>query len=204
MSLAEWVDAAQGIPPWLVVGGLFVASFAEYVVPPVPGDLLVLVGAVLVASFGWSPIPVFAAVMAGAVAGALVDFALGRWLVRHGTLGRQSERTRAAVQMITARFQGHGPWILALNRFVPGIRAAFFVAAGVAGLRPAVVVFWGAVSALAWNGLLVGAGLALGDNIDALDALMAHYTLVAWVVVGVIVVASWFGVRRALKKAGFA
>ncbi|MEZ4267818.1 MAG: VTT domain-containing protein [Myxococcota bacterium] len=204
MTLAECVEAAQGIPPWLVFGGLFVASFAEYVVPPVPGDLLVLVGAVLVASFGWSPIPVFAAVMTGAVAGALVDFALGRWLVRRGTLDRQSERTRAAVRMITARFQRHGPWILALNRFFPGIRAAFFVAAGVAGLKPGVVVFWGAISALAWNGLLVAAGLALGENIDALDALMARYTVVAWVVVGVILVASWLGVRRALKKSGFA
>jgi membrane protein DedA with SNARE-associated domain len=202
MTLAELVEAARDAPTWLVFGGLVAASFAEYVVPPLPGDLLVVVGAVLVTSFGWSPLPVFAAVMAGAVAGGMVDFAVGRWLVRRGTLARRSERTRVAVEMVTAKFRRHGSWILALNRFFPGIRAAFFVAAGVAGLRPLEVAVWGALSALAWNALLVGAGYALGNNLDALDAVLSRYTVGAWIVVGVIVVVGWLGLRRALKQAG--
>jgi membrane protein DedA with SNARE-associated domain len=202
MTLGEWAAAAEGAPAWLVFGGLFVASFAEYVVPPVPGDMLVVVGVVLVTSFGWSPLPVFATVMAGAVLGAMVDFALGRWLVRRGSLARRGERTRAAVAMLTERFERHGPWILALNRFFPGIRGAFFVAAGVAGLGVVPVALWAAVGALLWNLLLVGAGVALGHNLDALDAWMTRYTLWAWVVVGVIVVGTWWGVRRALDKRG--
>lgn len=202
MTLAEIVEAVRVVPAWLVFTGLVVASFAEYVIPPVPGDLFVVVGAVLVTSFGWSPWPVFAAVMAGAVAGGMVDFAIGRWLVRRGTLGRRSERTQAAVALVTARFHRHGAWILALNRFFPGVRAAFFVAAGVAGLRPLQVALWGALSALAWNALLVGAGFALGNNLDALDAMLSRYTVGAWIVVALVFAASWFGIRRALKKAG--
>ncbi|MCB9728072.1 MAG: VTT domain-containing protein [Deltaproteobacteria bacterium] len=203
MNLAEWVEAAREVPPWLMFGGLFLASFAEYVVPPVPGDAMVVAGSVLVTSFGWSPVPLFAAVMAGAIAGAMVDFAVGQWIVRRGTLSRRSERTRAAVDILTERFKRHGAWILALNRFFPGVRAAFFVAAGVAGLRRREVALWAAVSALAWNLLLVGVGVALGENIDALDALLSRYTVGAWIAVAAMMLLTWFGVRRALKRAGF-
>src|SRR5512142_1846245 len=59
---------------------LFLASLAEYVFPPFPGDLLVLLGAWYAVQGVISWPLAFTAVTAGAVAGAALDYGVGRWL----------------------------------------------------------------------------------------------------------------------------
>jgi membrane protein DedA with SNARE-associated domain len=85
---------------------------------------------------------------------------------------------------------------VALNRFVPGVRALFFVAAGMARLRPGRVLLFGLLSAAAWNALVFGAGWAMGANLDRLKSLASTYTRIAWGVVGLIVVALLVGWLR--------
>ena len=51
------------------------------------------------------------------------------------------------------------------------------------------VILWGALSAAAWNALIIGAGFAVGKNWDRLLELLRTYTLVAWIVVGVVIAA---------------
>lgn len=122
------------------------------------------------------------AATAGSIAGGAADLAVGRWIAR-GRLERLSPRTRAAVDVLVERFRRYGAAYLALNRFVPGVRAAFFVAAGLAGLRTGPVLGWAAVSAIAWNTLLVAAGFAVGADLERLAGWFQRYQAVAWVVV---------------------
>ena len=172
---------------WVCLG---IASLIEYLFPPFPGDTVVLAGAVLVGVFGWPALPVLGAVTAGAILGSAIDFQLGLWLVSSGRVESLGDRKRAAVERIAQRFRDRGAVYLALNRFVPGVRALFFVAAGLAGLRWGPVLLWSAVSALAWNALLVGAGVALGANLDTLEVWFGRYNLL----VGAVVLAVLIGV----------
>ncbi|MCA9514215.1 MAG: VTT domain-containing protein [Myxococcales bacterium] len=198
MSLAEVLADIREWPPALTYGALLFGAFVEYVFPPFPGDTVVVAGAVLVAAFDWSPWPVLALVTGGAVAGGLVDWQIGRWLHASGRLERLRPAWRDAIHGIAGQFERRGAWYLAVNRFVPGIRAFFFVAAGVAGLGAGRVAFWCAVSAVLWNALLLAVGFAVGDNVEELDALVGRYTIVVWAVVGVVlaVVIARFVLKR--------
>ncbi|MFO0746805.1 MAG: VTT domain-containing protein [Myxococcota bacterium] len=180
MDLQSVIDQLRQWPPWLVYALLFGGAFIEYIVPPLPGDMFVIAGCVLVAAFDWNPIGVLLVVTAGAVLGAWVDFHIGLWLVRKNKLARFGEKGQHAIATIARRMQRHGPVYLALNRFIPALRAFFFVAAGVAGLRVGVVLLWSTVSALLWNILLVAIGYALGSNIPSIERFFSQYAIVAW------------------------
>lgn len=197
MDLAEVIDTLRQWPAWVVYLMLFGGALIEYLVPPLPGDTFVVGGCVLVAAFGWHPVPVLLIVTAGAVLGAWIDYRVGLWLVRTNRLARFGPKGRAAIDGIVQRMRKHGPVYLAANRFVPALRAFFFVAAGIAGLRTGPVLWWSAVSALAWNILLVAIGYALGTNIEAIETLFTQYAIVAWSLIGAVVL---FFVGRALVR----
>jgi membrane protein DedA with SNARE-associated domain len=88
-----------------------------------------------------------------------------------------------------------------LNRFLPGVRAFFFVAAGMAGLRLRAVLFYGALSALAWNVLIIVVGASVGASWDRLRALFEGYTRVLWGLLGLVALVlvarlAWRRLRR--------
>jgi membrane-associated protein len=197
VSLEGFLQELQSLPIWVTYLALFAAALIEYVLPPVPGDTIVVAGAVLVGGFGWSLAGVYGVVTLGALVGAALDYELGRWLVRSGRYERIKPSRRAVVDDLVQRLGRHGAVYLVLNRFLPGIRAFFFVAAGLAGIRLPAVLLWAGLSAMAWNALLVAAGYALGDNLEALETWFQRYTAVAWTVVGLILAwVVWQVLRR--------
>lgn len=173
----------------------------EYLFPPFPGDSVTIVGAVLIPTAGWPWWGVFLAVMVGSSAGAMADFALGRWLSgRQGQPGRVGEwlarpSVASRIEAITEKFERHGAWYLALNRFLPAFRSLFFIAAGLAGLPTRSVVLWSAVSAALWNGVLMLVGYAVGYNLEALVMVVERYTWGALIVVTAIV-GAWLFLSR--------
>lgn len=197
MDLQSILAEIQTWPTWITYAILFVGSFIEYVLPPVPGDTIVVAGAVLVGAFGWSLAPIMIIVTLGAIAGATLDYYIGLWMARTGKLTRLRPGAQAAVDDIVRRFRRHGPVYLVVNRFLPGIRAFFFIAAGLAGLRLSVVLIWSTISALAWNALLVGIGYSLGHNLEALESFLSRYNTVMWILIGGIVL--FFGWRMYRK-----
>jgi len=193
MDLHVALEVLSGMPPSLAYAALFGGAFVEYVFPPFPGDTVVVAGVALVVGFGWALPPVFAAVTLGAAVGGWVGFTAGRWAARAGAVESMGPKKRTAVLSLVARFERWGTVYLAINRFLPGIRALFFVAAGLAGLRTAPVIFWALVSATAWNALLIGLGVAVGGSVETLALWAGRHSL--WVGVVVTVVAVILAVR---------
>lgn len=196
MDLQEIIDAVRAWPTFVTYGALWFGAFVEYVFPPFPGDTVVVAGAVLVTAFGWSLWPVLALVTAGAVMGALADLWVGRWLQRTGRIARMRPSWREAIDGVSRQFVRHGPWYLVMNRFVPGVRAFFFIAAGVAGLRASAVALWAGLSALLWNALLLLVGWLLGDNIDEIETLLSRYTAI---VLGLLALVAAFLIWRFIR-----
>lgn len=185
---------------------LFFASLVEYVFPPFPGDLLVVLGAWYAVEGVLSWPATFASVTAGAVVGAWIDYRIG------AALGRRLDRRAAAKGALTsarlARFEaGYRRWgagFLLANRFFPGIRAFFFLAAGAAGIPLRQVLLYGGLSAALWNALLLAAGALVARNAGELVLLFERYTRAAWTllaaaaVVGLLVL---FVMRRRTRAA---
>jgi membrane-associated protein len=170
----------------LGIAALAAASLVEYVFPPFPGDTVTLFGAFLAATARWNVAVVLAAVTAGSLAGAAIDYAIGRRISARPIeeLSPRRRKLRERLAPIIARFERHGAAYVAVNRFLPGIRALIFVAAGAAGLPLGRVLAFGAVSALLWNGLLIGAGFAVGENWELLLDLLRRYTAAVWIAMG--------------------
>lgn len=179
---------------------LFFGSFVEYVFPPFPGDTLVLLGAWYAVHGALSWPMTFLAVTAGALAGAFVDWRAGVALGRR--LDRSAHRRGGLTEVRLARFEAGyrrwGAWLLVANRFLPGVRAFVFLAAGACGIPLSRVLLFGGISAALWNAALLAAGGFLVANVDELVNLAARYTNAVWV--GMAVAAVIVGVRALVRR----
>jgi membrane-associated protein len=202
-ALADAIALTGGFAPLL----LFLATFVEYVVPPFPGDVLVVLGSWYAVHGQISWPAAFAAVTAGAVLGAFVDYRIGAALGRR--VEERASRRSAAAEERVARFEAAyrrwGALLLLANRFLPGVRAFVFFAAGASGIPLRKVLLLGAISSALWNAALLGAGAFLAHNVDELVFLLEAYTRAAWIAVvatglgaGVLV---WIRRRRAARAA---
>jgi membrane protein DedA with SNARE-associated domain len=183
-DLLEWLQHTEGPAAYAVLG---LAAMAEYVFPPFPGDTITLTGVFLAVGAGYHVAWVYAALNVGAVIGGMGAYGVGR-LVAARRLRRpprflRTQQLRQAVNTVLDRFERHGSWYLALNRFLPALRAVFFIAAGMARLPAWKVAVYGAVSAALWNGLLLGLGWLLGDNLEQLESILRTYSAVVIAVV---------------------
>ena len=193
-EMKEFIDQilqrGEEISHFTLFLAMFAGSFFEYVFPPVPGDLWTAAGAILLAR-GQSFIAVFFGANLGSVAGFLVDYGFGVWLAnperRFRHWGPRWERMGRGIDRIAAGFERHTAFYLMVNRFLPGIRALFFVAAGFARVPVWKVVVFGLVSSAAWNILIIGAGYALGRSYERLLEWMGRYTWAAWGVLAAVV-----------------
>jgi membrane protein DedA with SNARE-associated domain len=193
-ALSRTVSATGGAAPAI----LFFATFVEYVFPPFPGDAVVILGAWYAVRGELSWPLTFVSVTAGAIAGAWVDHrvgvALGRRLdaraLRRGTLSVER------LARFEASYRRWGAWLLVANRFMPGVRAFLFVAAGASGIPLRRVLLYGGISAALWNVVLLAAGGLVAENQAELLALSRRYTtgavavgaaILALVLLGVVV-----------------
>jgi membrane protein DedA with SNARE-associated domain len=172
----SWLVA---LPPWLLYTVIGTGAGVENVVPPIPADTFVLLGAVLAEAGRASPRLVFFWTWFCNILGAVMIYALahrygnrffgtpaGHWLLHP----RQLEQI--------GRFYARWGWpAIFLSRFLPGLRAVVPVFAGVAGVRAHVVVLPVAVASAIWYGFLVWIGATMGRNWGALMALMERIGL---------------------------
>lgn len=188
-SLAELTSALERAVvltgPWAPLL-LFGAAFIEHIFPPFPGDLLVLLGAWYAVHGELSWPVVFAAAMAGSMAGAWVDHRAGAWLVVRLEHSPTAARFLGPAELarFEAAYRRWGFWLLLLNRFFPGVRGFIFLAAGASGVPVGRAMLLGGISAAVWNGLLLTAGALVAENLDELVRLVDRYTRTAALLVG--------------------
>lgn len=180
-----------GPPVWayLLIAG---ASGVEYVVPPIPGDTVALFAVALAVRAELHWLLVYLSMTAGALLGGLAAWRFGFWLAAHEEGWPRFMTTPTATRALDAVRRGyarHGPMYLTVNRFLPALRAFFFVGAGLSRMPLRAVVLYGGISALVWNALLMAAGYAVGSNWDALRDLAERYTVATFILVVVAVVA---------------
>lgn len=199
MTLESVVASLRELPPWTVYGVVFLAGFGEYVLPVLPGDTFVVGAAVLVTAFGWSLPAMFAVVVASNVAGAYATYLLGEKLRTSGRLDALAPPRRVALDAVLRLVDRYGLVVIALNRFFPGIRSAFFVAAGAAGLPLGRVLALAALGGALWNALLIGIGTLAGKNIAWVETTVSRLGMGLVVGVVALIGAVVWGVTRAVR-----
>lgn len=199
-EVGDWVELAvqdiAGWPPILAYGALLLSAFLENIIPPVPGDLVVVLSAYLAGRGALHWLPVYLSTCAGGTAGFLVMYYIGRsrgrWLLQSSRLGGRvfSERALERASRWLARY---GFWLVLGNRFLSGIRSVIALAAGLGGMGWRPVALLGLLSMLLWNGVLLFAGLQVGQNWSEVIAWLGRYNRI---MVGVLLVAGAAGLWR--------
>ena len=202
--LDEFLHTLEHGPQYWAYALVVAAAAIEYVFPPVPGDTVALFAVALAVRSQLSWVFVYLSMTLGALLGGLAAWGFGVWLANHEESWPSFLKTPGAMRALDAVRRGydrHGAMYLVANRFLPALRAFFFVGAGMSRMKAGPVIVFGGISAAIWNALLMGIGYAVGSNWDVLLDLAERYAvatliLVVIAAVGVIARFVWDG-RRA-------
>lgn len=184
----------QSMPNAAIYGFLGLSAFIENVFPPIPGDTITALGAFLVGIGRLDFIGVFVATTIGSLAGFLTLFRIGAALGRRFFFERDYRFFRAR-DILRAEdwFRSYGYLIVALNRFLPGVRSAVSLASGLAGLRPSLVALLALLSCSVWNGIWIFLGYSVGsqweDVHEGVSTLMGRYNVTVAVLGGLCLLA---------------
>ena len=162
------------------------AAAIEYVFPPIPGDTVALFAVALAvrAQLHWAI--VYLSMTLGALLGGLAAWGFGVWLANHEESWPSFLKTAGATRALDAVRRGyaqHGAMYLAANRFLPALRAFFFVGAGLSRMNAVPVIIYGGISAALWNAILMGVGYAVGNNWDVLRDLAQRYAVATLILI---------------------
>lgn len=196
MNLTDIIDRITELPEWLTLLLVGFGAGLEYLFPPSPGDTITVAASILATHTGAAWWWVLVASSVGSILGSVIAWYIGHWFLRSGRLARMRPSQRKALDAILTAFEKHGPIWLSINRFIPGLRSLVFIAAAMAGIPLRVSTFWSAISAVTWSGMLVGIGIVLANNFDAIEKALQRVQLLG---VFFVVIIAFFALRYAYR-----
>ncbi len=146
---------------------IFVSALLENLLPPAPGDTVLLGGAVLASRGALNPAWIYLTSLAGSISGYMLLYLFALRKGRAYFLKKNFRFLRAdTIRSAEQRFRAHGYLLVAANRFLPGIRSVISIVSGMLHLSWRRVLLLATVSAALWNGLWIAGGYLLGYSLE--------------------------------------
>lgn len=173
----DWMAALS--PLW-AYGAILVIAYGENVVPPIPGDMVVVFGGYLVGRGELSFTLVVVLATLGGVLGFMTMYAAG-YRIGEGLLAPDRYRWLPKDRILRARawVERWGMGVVAANRFLSGLRSVISLTVGMAHLDPWKTAAFATVSAALWTVLIAFLGYKVGENWAAVEGYLRTY---GWVV----------------------
>jgi membrane protein DedA with SNARE-associated domain len=180
-------DMLSHLGYWGLALGLFLDSFG----PPIPSEVLLLLGGTLAATGRFELWAVFVIGIVAQVLGGLVGYTIGRYgghpfLEKYGKYVLISKRD---LKRTHAAFEKYGPWMAMLGRCVPVVRGLIAYPAGIAEMRLDLFIIYTTIGSTIWTALFVILGYTLGDNIEMVSDIFHQFTII--VVLAIIAAVVW-------------
>jgi membrane protein DedA with SNARE-associated domain len=174
--LRQLTDMLGRIHPVWAYLLLLISALLENLIPPIPGDTVVVFSAYLVGRGVLGFWPVYLVTCAGSMAGFVIMYYLGYTRGRAFFTGRGS-RFFPPANLIRAEqwLARYGKYLILGNRFLSGIRSVIAIAAGIGRMDWRPLAGFGALSIVFWNGMLLGAGLIVGQNWETVAVFLKQY-----------------------------
>lgn len=188
-------------PPAGIYFFLFLGAFMENLIPPIPGDTLIVFGAYLAGTGIIETMPAYVSMFAGSALGCMLVYVLA-YLKGRELFTTWAPRTFTEDRMRRGRawFNRYGPRVVIFNRFLPTVRIFVGVLAGLSRMHPFRVFVYVLLATFLWNSLLVYFGLMVGENWSlVVEVLRAYQRLL--VVLMIIAGTAYFLWRRGRKRA---
>lgn len=167
---------------------------------PVPGETVLVLGAVYAGTGRLSIVLVVLVGFLGAVIGDNTGFAIGHFGGRPlvEKFGRYIFLTPERLDKATGFFERHGGKVVTIARFVEGLRQANGIIAGLTGMHWAKFLAFNALGAALWVGVWSAVGYFSGNHITSIYNTATKYSTYVAIAVGVAILA--FIARRLLRR----
>jgi membrane protein DedA with SNARE-associated domain len=182
--------------------GVFLLMVLENLFPPIPSELIMPLAGFTAARGQMSILGVVLAGTLGSIAGNAFWFEMARAFgkartralaERHGRwLGLGPEEITKAEDTL----RRNGPVAVFLGRFMPGVRTAISVPAGLVELPRGVFYFWTGLGTLIWTGALALGGYILEDQFNKVGEWAEP---IGWVILGAALMAIGWHFWRARR-----
>lgn len=190
----SWMQALPAI--WAYVT-ILVIAYGENVVPPIPGDMIVVFGGYLA---GIGKLHLGIVVLLSTIGGALgfmsmyaIGYRLGKAVLDPDRLTWIPQEKISKAQQWLHRW-GYG--VVVANRFLSGARSVISLTVGMAQMSPWQTAWWCTVSAAVWTALISYAGYKVGENWQLVARYLRAYgrfvlAALALLALGLLVRAYW-------------
>ncbi|MCH8496484.1 MAG: DedA family protein [Balneolales bacterium] len=200
IDLVEWIEA---LPLISIYVAFFLIAYLENVLPPVPGDILVVFAGYLAADGILNFSLVWGLTTSSSVIGFMTMYYIGnKW--GDGIREKRSKfwmfkyidfKYMTRVQGWMNRW-GHG--VILANRFMAGTRSVISLIAGITHMDIRYTVLSSFVSSLLWNLILLASGWFILENWEKIGTYLSIYS---WVILLLVVIfISWKVVKYRKKR----
>lgn len=157
------------LPPASIYAIFLIVSYAENILPPVPGDVLIVFGGYLAAEQIVSFNALLALTTVASVIGFMNMYAFGYYF------GEKIDTHRSdfwLMRIIDVKYfdkckrwmHSYGQAVIVANRFLAGTRSVIAVTAGLTKMRALTTAMSSLLSSITWNFVLLGAGWIVHEN----------------------------------------
>jgi membrane protein DedA with SNARE-associated domain len=203
-DLTQWIQMLH--PSWIVLIVSLIA-YLENVIPPIPGDLVV-VFAGFMASDGIIRIaPVYLGSTFASVAGFISMYYVGVYLRGKSVL--LNDPTSFWRKILNPRhlkksrrwMSRWGQWVIVGNRFLAGTRSVIAITAGYSRTHLLITSISSLISSLLWNGVLLFAGYLIHENWLLIGEYLSIYSRIILALLVVVTVVVFIIKRRRRQTA---
>lgn len=162
---ADFIAWMDQLPPGWIYATIFAVAYLENVVPPIPGDMVIVFGGYLVGLGIVHLIPVVALAALGGTLGFMTMYAVG-WQVGGAVFDARRLRwiPKRPAWRARAWLLRYGYFVVAANRFLSGLRSVIALSAGAAHMHPVPTAACAAFSALVYTALIAYLGSVMGER----------------------------------------
>jgi membrane protein DedA with SNARE-associated domain len=146
--LADFIAWMDQLPPGWIYATTFLVAYLENVVPPIPGDMVIVFGGYLVGLGHVHLLPMVAVAAIGGTLGFMTMYAIG-WQVGGAVFDARRLRwiPKRPAWRARAWLLRYGYFVVAANRFLSGLRSVISLTVGAAHMHPVPTAAWGRVRA---------------------------------------------------------
>jgi len=203
-SFTAWVSMLH---PSVIVLLISLVAYLENIVPPIPGDLVVVFAGVLASEGIIRILPVFLGTTFASVVGFLSMYYLGVYIRGKSVqLNDPSSRFRRFLDPRHLKksrlwMNKWGQWVIVGNRFLAGTRSVIALTAGYSRTNLVYTSINSFISSLLWNGILIFAGFFIHENWSIIGNYLSIYSRsIIGVLIVVAAIVLYMRRRKRLKR----
>lgn len=179
------LHSISSLSPVWIYAILMLIPLVENIFPPSPSDTIIIVCASLIPLGSIHFIPAIIVTTIGSETGFMILYYLGSQVdkkVVHS--GKYKFLSKEGVEKTEQWYAKYGCGILAVNRFLPGIRPALAFFAGMSEIKINTAILYSTLSAILWNGMMLYLGIVFGANVERIDKFLINYSKIAIIILG--------------------